>query len=133
MTILLILPISTSFYLTDPLPPPTNVTATGIQANSLHLEWSQSDGADAVKSYEIKYCFIVNECEDGYNSNCFIIHVIDGSLRSYNITNSRDHPVEEDSTYNITLTAVNSVTYSEAAKPSESNIVTKTASMCACH
>ena len=105
------------------------MTATSTQANSLHLEWSQSDGADAVESYKINYNFIVNECQDGYNSS---IYLMDGSLRSYNITNSSDHLVEEDSTYNITLTAVNSVTSSEAAKPSESNIMTKIACMCAC-
>lgn len=109
------------------------MTATGTQANSLHLEWSQSDGADAVESYKINYNFIVNECQDGYNSNCFTIHLTNGSLRSYDIINNSDHLVEQDSTYNITLTAVNSVTSSEAAKPSESNIVTKTASMYACH
>jgi hypothetical protein len=110
------------------------VTTTATQANSLHLEWRQFDGADAVESYELNYCFIVNECRDEHHSSCCTDQLrIDGSLRSYNITNSSNHIVEEDSTYNITLIAVNSVTVSEAAQPSTSNIETTRACMCAFH
>ena len=120
-------------FLIDPLPPPTNVTATAPLAKSLYLEWQQSDGAGAVESYEINYCFTINECRDDNESNprCYNVSMIDGSQRSYNITDSSDHPVEEDSTYNVTLTAVNSVALSEAATPSESSIVTSTACRCA--
>ena len=93
--------------------------ATALQANSFGLKWKQSDGADAVASYNIKYCFTINECQ-GVNksrSRCFSIHKINGSQRSYNIMNSSDHSIEEDSTYdNISLIAVNSVTSSEAVK-----------------
>ncbi len=106
---------------------------TATQENSLHLEWQQSDGADAVESYIINYCFTVNECRDEDHSSCFTIYLNDGTLRSYNITDSSDHIVEEDSTYNITLIAVNNVTVSKAAQPSESNIMTKRACMCAYH
>ena len=104
---------------------------TALQAKSLHLEWQLSDGAGAVESYTIHYCFIVNECKDERNSSCFTIHLIDDSLRSYDITDSSDHPVEEDSTYNVALTAVNSVAFSKAATPFESSIVTSRACMCA--
>ena len=37
---------------------------------------------------------------------------INGSLRSYTLTNSVSTPVEEDSVFSLTLTAVNSVTTS---------------------
>ena len=103
--------------------------APAPQTNSLQLEWQQSDGADAVESYKINYCFTVNECNES-NPKCFTIHMIDGSLRRYNITSNDDHPVEEDSTYSITLTAVNSVATSEAANLSD--IVTSRARMYAC-
>ena len=109
------------------------MTTTAPQAKSLHLEWQQSDGADAVESYKIKYCFSVNECNDEHNFSCFTIHLTNGSLRSYDITDNNDHPVEEDSTYNISVIAVNSVTSSQEAKPSESSIVTGRACMCACY
>ena len=112
------------------------MTTAAPQANSLHLEWQQSDGADAVESYKINYCFSVNECKDEHNSSnyCFTIHRTDGSLRSYDITDTTDHPVEEDSTYNnISVIAVNSVTSSQKAELSKSNIVTGRACMCACY
>ena len=104
------------------------MTATAPQADSLHLEWQQSDGADAVLSYEIKYCFTVNECNES-NPRCFTIEMIDGSLRSYTINSSNDHPVEEDSTYSIiALTAVNSVASSEETNASDT-VVTNRARM----
>ena len=105
------------------------MTATALQAKSFCLEWQQYIEADAVESYKIDYCFTVNECNES-NDRCFTIHMIDGSLRGYNITNNDNHPVKEDSTYSIALTAVNSVATSEAANIS--NIVTSKACMYAC-
>ena len=119
-----------SNFFIDPLPPPTSVSATAPQAKSFRLKWQQSDGADAVESYKIDYCFTVNECNES-NPRCFTIHMIDGSLRGYNINSSSDHPVEEDSTYSIALTAANDVATSEAANIS--NIVTSRARMYACY
>ena len=106
------------------------MTVTALQAKSFYLEWQQSDGADAVESYKINYCFTVNECNES-NDTCFIIQMIDGSLSGYNITNNDDHPMEEDSTYSIALTTVNSVATSEAANLSD--IVTSRARMYACY
>ena len=103
--------------------------ALAPQTNPLRLEWQQSNGADAVESYEINYCFTVNECNES-NPKCFTIQMIDGSLRRYNITSNGDHPVEEDSTYSIALTAVNSVATSEVANLLD--IVTSRARMYAC-
>ena len=105
------------------------MTTTAPQAKSFHLIWQQSDGADAVESYKIDYCFTVNECNES-NPRCFTIQMIDGSLRRYHITNNDDHPVEEDSTYSIALTGVNSVATSEAVNISD--IVTSRACMYAC-
>ena len=71
-------------------------------------------GADAVDSYEIRYEYRVNECSEGMGSfQPVTVMGINGSLRSYTLTNSASTPVEEDSTFFITVTAVNSVTRSE--------------------
>ena len=70
------------------------------------ITWDQSFGADVVQNYTIKYNFTVKNCN--HKSEQYTI-MIDGKLRMYNITNNNDHAIEEDSTYNISLTATNSV------------------------
>ena len=83
---------------------------TEILATSISLTWDQLEGADAVGSYEINYSYTVMECgSEGGNFPTVTISEPDGSLRSYTITNSSVAPVEEDSMYSISLTAVNSV------------------------
>ena len=69
-------------------------------------------------SYKIKYNFTVNECssDNKGKSRQVIIPIVNSSLRSYTINDSSDNPVEEDSIYNISLTAVNSVESSVAAR-----------------
>ena len=83
-------------------------------STSIIFTWEQPQGADAVDCYEIKYNFTINECyrtNHGYRS--FTVEINNGSARSYNLLNSTATPVEEDSMYNITLTAGNSVARSE--------------------
>ena len=70
------------------------------------ITWDQPFGAEAVQNYTIKYNFTVNNCN--HKSEQYTI-MIDGKLRMYNITNDSAHAVEEDSTYDILLTATNSV------------------------
>ena len=68
-------------------------------------------------SYEINYNFTVNECSGNKHTfPSFTVLLADESLRSHTIMslNSSDTPVEEDSTYSISLIAVNSVTRSTA-------------------
>ena len=66
--------------------------------------------------YEINYEFSVIECGvDGGSFGPVTVTVNNGSLRRYTLNSSSSTPVQEDSRYFITLTAVNSVTRSEAA------------------
>ena len=102
--------------LADPLPFPTNLRVTQFLATSINLTWNQPQGADAVDSYEINYSYTVIECatEEGFFP-AVTVREVDGSLRSYTIMNSSTTPVEEDSIYSISLTAVNSVGRSESS------------------
>ena len=101
--------------LAAPLPSPTNlVVSRRSPATSIGLTWEQPLGADAVTSYRIVYSYTVNECtgEDARPIPPVTVVLNDGALRSYTIMNSPTSPVEEDSNYLITVTAVNSVTES---------------------
>lgn len=75
-------------------------------------------------SYEISYNFTVNECSDGEHS--VTVMITDGSKRIYTIKNSSNTSVEEDSTYSISLTAVNRVARSTPTSI-PSTVTTKTA------
>ena len=74
-------------------------------ATSISLTWEQPRGADAVDSYEIKYNFTIDECS-GHNFPLVTVMLNNHLQRSYIITNSSTTPVEEDSTYSISLTAI---------------------------
>ena len=81
-------------------------------ATSISLTWDQPQGAEAVEGYEINYNYQISECVREGNLvpiPPFLISLNNGSLRSYTIMNSPTTPVEEDSSYTITITAVNSV------------------------
>ena len=106
------LPECNLFLSTAPLPSPTDLVITPT-SSSITLTWNQPSGADAVKQYEISYNFTINEC--GSDNEQFNL-LINGLLRSFIITNSSYHPVEEDSVYNISITAQNSVVNSTATK-----------------
>ena len=109
------------FY-TAPLPPPTNLRAT-TTPTSITLTWEQPEGADAVDIYEINYFYIIDECrsEGGRVFPSVIVLVNDGTLRRYTLNNSASTPMEEDSVFQITLTAVNSVTRSVPSQPIMTN------------
>ena len=103
---------------TVPLPPPTNLMAT-TSATSITLTWQQPEGADAVEGYEIYYHYTIEECQlEGIRRRfpSVIISVDDSTLRRYTLINSASTPVEEDSEFQIALTAVNSVTRSEPSQ-----------------
>ena len=86
--------------------------------SSISLTWEQPD---AVDQYEINYNYVITECNsEGSIFPSVSIRVYNGSLRQYNLTNSPSSPIEEDSIFNISLTAINSVTRSE---PSETVMV----------
>ena len=80
-------------------------------ATSISLTWDQPQGAEAVEGYEINYSYQINECVREGNTVPLrpeMVTLNNGSLRSYTIMNS-PIPVEEDSSYTITITAFNSV------------------------
>ena len=65
-----------------------------------------------MNGYEINYSYQVIECIYDGDTRPFppvTVFMNNGSLRSYTIMNSRTTPVEEDSQYTISITAVNSV------------------------
>ena len=107
-----------------PLPSPANVIVSRRSpATSISLSWNQPLGADAVTGYRIVYTYTINEClnEDERHFPPVTVFLNNGALRSYTIINSSTSPVEEDSNYVITMTAVNSVTESN---PSNSAFTT---------
>jgi hypothetical protein len=80
------------------------------------LTWEQPEGANAVDRYEINYRYLIEEC--GTMSPLVRpVIVDDGTLRRYTLSNSGSTPVEEDSVFQITLTAINSVTRSVPSQP----------------
>ena len=98
---------------------------TNTSAASFHLTWQQLSGAYAVENYNISYCLTVNECkDDGENALTCYNDLIKGSQRSYDFSSS----IEEDSTFNISLIAVNNVTSSDAVEISD--VLTSRACMC---
>ena len=101
------------------LSPPTNLRAVTITPTSITLTWEQPEGADAVDRYEISYRYLIEECESegGRMFPAATVSVNDGTLRRYTLNNSASTPVEEDSLFRITLTAVNSVTRSVPSQP----------------
>ncbi len=75
--------------------PPTNIQGT-VQQTSVMLTWTQSD-IDAVQNYIISYNRTAG-CSDAPNGS----QTISGSMRMYTLSG-----LQEDITYNITITAMN--------------------------
>ena len=68
--------------------------------------------------YEINYRYTINECANEEGSFPPVtVSVNDGTLRRFTLNNSASTPVEEDSEFQITLTAVNSETRSLPSQP----------------
>ena len=91
---------------------PDSFTATS-RGTSISLSWMQPDSVD---SYEITYSYTINQC-DGVEGDfpSVTIPISNGTQRSYIITNSPTTPVEEDSMYNIRLTAISGGMRSDSA------------------
>jgi hypothetical protein len=92
------------------LPSPTGLMATTVTNSQITLTWDQPGRADIVDSYEINVEYSINQC-GGATLRMPTITIL-GSMWSYTILTS----VEEDSSYNISLIAVNSVTRTTPAK-----------------
>ena len=73
-----------------------------------------------MESYEIRYEYSINECigeRDNFSSDSVTVVLNNGSLRSYTLTNSSSTPVEEDSSFFVTLRAVNGAMTSDPTPP----------------
>ena len=96
--------------ISGPLPPPTDLLVSRPSlATSISLSWEQPLGADAVNSYQINYNYTINECSRDSVGQIMQGSVNVGNVRTYNLSNSSQISVEEDSVYSITVTAVNNV------------------------
>ena len=98
--------------LSGPLPPPTDLLVSRSSlATSISLSWTQplAIGADAINSYQINYNYTINECSRDSVSRIMQGSVNVGNVRTYNLSNSPQTSVEEDSVYSITVTAINNV------------------------
>ena len=83
---------------------------------SINLTWMQPQG-DLVDSFEINYSYTISQCDsDGGAFPPVKITVSNGTQRSYTIMNSPTTPVEEDSEFTISLTAINNGTSSSSAR-----------------
>jgi len=85
------------YLLVAPLTSPSAVTTTP-QTTSVQLSWTQS-AMDVVDSYTINFMRRPG-CTDALSGS----RAISGSLRTYHLTG-----LEEDFTYDITITAINSI------------------------
>ena len=112
--------------ITGPLPAPTMLMTSSPTPTSITLTWEQPEGADAVEGYEINYMYSIMQCVGEVEGDFPAISVMlnDGSLRSYTITNTSSTLVQEDSTYTITLRAVNSVTRSNTIESFPNSVIT---------
>ena len=98
------------------LPPPTNLTLLHSLATSIHLSWSQPQGTEAVKGYQINYNYTINECSRDNAGQAVQESVTVDNVTSFNLSNNSTVVVEENSVYFITVTAVNNVTKSVSSE-----------------
>ena len=114
-----------TFTVLAPLPAPINLSASA-EANSISLTWEQPPYFDGVESYEITYNYTVHECKAGSDQDfsSTVNVTLPGFLRNYTILNSTATPVEEDSTYAISLTAANN--WSTGERSEAATVVIKT-------
>ena len=71
-----------------------------------------------MERYEISYRYVIEECEYevGRLFPPVTVSVNDGTLRRFTLNNSASTPVEEDSQFRITVTAINNVIRSVASQ-----------------
>ena len=93
---------------------------------SINLTWDQPEGsADAVERYKICYNFTINQCPAITGPN-LQGSISVGRVTAYTLLDSVGTHIQEDSTYFITVTAINQVTNSTSLIKS---VVTSTAGL----
>ncbi len=77
---------------------PSGLTVIMVTATSITITWTQSNDI-VIDRYEVSYMYTIRRCSasPGHGMN-----TLSGSARSYNLMS-----LNEDSTYTITVTAIN--------------------------
>ncbi len=78
---------------------PSDLTDTMVTATSITITWTQSSDI-FIGQYEVSYMYTIRRCSASPGQG--INTLSDGSARSYNLMS-----LNEDSTYTITVTAIN--------------------------
>ena len=92
---------------------PSTPTAVMTYNDSISISWNQQN-QDVVTRYEINYSYTVNHCPQYRPVQNTIVNV-SGSMRIYTLLNTSENPIEEDSIYTITITAINPAGRSRAS------------------
>ncbi len=77
---------------------PSDLTVTMVTATSITITWTQSSDI-FIDTYEISYMYTIRGCSASPGQG---MNTLSGSARSYNLMS-----LNEDSTYTITMTAIN--------------------------
>ncbi len=77
---------------------PSKLNVTMVTATSITITWTQS-GNILIDGYEVSYMYTIRRCSVSPGQG---MNTLSGSARSYNLMS-----LNEDSTYTITVTAIN--------------------------
>ncbi len=77
---------------------PSDIMVTMVTATSITITWTQSSDI-LIDRYEVSYMYTIKKCSASPGQG---MNTLSGSARSYNLMS-----LNEDSTYNITVTAIN--------------------------
>ncbi len=77
---------------------PSDLTVTMVTATSITIAWTQSSDI-FIDRYEVSYMYTIRRCSASSGQG---MNTLSGSARSYNLMS-----LNEDSTYTITVTAIN--------------------------
>ncbi len=77
---------------------PSDLTITMVTATSITISWTQSSDI-FIDRYEVSYMYTIRRCSASPGQG---MNTLSGSARSYNLMS-----LNEDSTYTITVTAIN--------------------------
>ncbi len=77
---------------------PSDLIVTVVTATSITITWTQSSGI-FIDRYEVSYMYTIRRCSASPGQG---MNTLSGSARLYNLMS-----LNEDSTYTITVTAIN--------------------------
>ncbi len=77
---------------------PSALTVTMVTATSITITWTQSSEI-FIDTYEVSYMYTIRRCSASLGQG---MNTLSGSVRSHNLMS-----LNEDSTYTITVTAIN--------------------------